>query len=218
MNAHFDKNASPQYTLSYTSCQQEHDSSNRETCRNKPCSKPSSVPTVSKQFWFEAAAAFLESSTFDFSYASAFEAVATSGQAYVPRIRRICLRDNYGLSAFGRIWDSAMNSSIVGLLEGLRGVHLQLNIEGSESVEVRKGDMMENSYWQLRPFQKVLRSLKQHRLDEKSTAVGLVRHTYVPGMLAVDISEDHRIEEIIKKELLEHHPPRRSTRGRNGGA
>jgi hypothetical protein len=70
----------------------------------------------------------------------------------------------------------------------------------------------------LRPFQKVLRSLKQHRLDEKSTAVGLVRHTYVPGMLAVDISEDHRSEEIVKKELLEHHPPRWSTRGRNGGA
>jgi hypothetical protein len=205
-------------TLLYHRCQEEHDPSGAETCRNKICAKPFFVPTVSKQFWFEAAGVFLETTTFDFNSQAAFHTLATSGQAYVPRILSICLRDTYGaLSTFGRIWDSALNSATVGLLEGLRGVRLQLIVDGYEYAEVRKGNIMGSSNSQLNPFRKVLRSLKQHRLEEKSTTVSVALYNFsgVFGQPAT-IVEDLRISEIIKKELLEHDPPRRSTRRSSG--
>jgi hypothetical protein len=214
----YDKKSEPQHTLSYASCQQEHDSSGHSTCRGKPCFGSFSVPTVSKQFWFEAAAAFLESSTFDFASQAAFNEFASSGQVCIPLIRRISLREEHSLYFFGRVWNSAMNASVVGLFEGLRAVSLQLTMDSPEFDIIKRGELMRSSYWEMRAFQKILRSLQQHRLDATSTAVSVSRRTYGLGFYDVTVTDDPSSAEIIKKELLNYNPPRRSTRGREGGA
>jgi hypothetical protein len=220
VSAHFDKKAEPQWTLSYASCQEDHDLSGSQTCRNKACFKPFSVPTVCKQFWFEATATFLESSTFDFDNPAAFYEFASSGQACIPRIRRICLRDENSLYFFSRFWNSALNASVVGLFEGLRAVGLQLTIASDEFAIIERGDLMRSSRSDMRAFQKILRSLQQYRLDATSTAVSVSRRTYTHTMFgATDTDTDERSSaELIKKELLNYNPPRRSTRGREGVA
>jgi hypothetical protein len=111
-----------------------------------------------------------------------------------------------------------MNASVVGLFEGLRAVSLQLTMDSPEFDIIKRGELMRSSYWEMRAFQKILRSLQQHRLDATSTAVSVSRRTYGLGFYDVTVTDDPSSAEIIKKELLNYNPPRRSTRGREGGA
>jgi hypothetical protein len=216
VSTEYDKKSEPQHTLSYASCQQEHDSSGHSTCRGKPCFGSFSVPTVSKQFWFEAAVAFLESSTFDFATQAAFNEFASSGQACIPRIRRISVREEHSLYFFGRVWNSALNASVIGLFEGLRAISLQLTMDSFEFLILKRGELMSNP--DMRVFQKILRSLQQHRLDADFTAVSLEQAAYFADSSISTLNEVHRTAELVKNELLKHKPPRRSTRGRSGGA
>jgi hypothetical protein len=201
-------------TLIFRSCQQEHDLASSVTCRHRACATPFSVPTVSKQFWFEAAAAFLASSTFDFEDAAVFHDFALSGRSYISRIHRISLRDLSGFGWFGQKWHLALNSSLVALFEGLQGIHLGLAMTAHEAGTFQR--TFGTAYWMTGSLSKICRSFQQHKLDAKHTTVSVVRHTsYWPPGTVLDSS---RIEGIIKNRLLEHIPSRRSTRGRDSGA
>jgi hypothetical protein len=129
-----------------------------ETYRHRACSELFSVPPVSKQSWFKAAAAFLNSSTFDFEDSEAFFSLATSGQAHISLIHRICIRNQRSIYSFSYGWGTALNISFQELFKGARCVNLQLEIDAGEADQIVTTGLMQSSYWGVKPLLRALRS------------------------------------------------------------
>jgi hypothetical protein len=197
--------------LSYTNCQEHEAGRGRTNCHGKPCSKPVKVPMVSKQFWYEAVAGFLELSSLDFNNPHALRKFVMSGLPHVACIRRISIRTSYGLASSLDYWRTAWVPSVVEQMHGLRGVDLQLELQPHEARELQKS-IMKRPHRTLGNLPKMIRSFHQHQLNDKLTAVSLVEYTWRGG--PATMSSYHTLAEAIKVELLDYHPRRLSTRER----
>jgi hypothetical protein len=197
--------------LSYTSCQEHGVGQDRTNCHGKKCSKPVKVPMVSKQFWYEAVAAFLESNTFEFDNPHALRKFAMSGLPHVAGIRRISIRSSDGLAYALDYWRKAWAASVVEQMGGLRGVDLQLGLHHHDARELQKS-IMKRPYGRLGNVPKMIRSFQQHQLNDRHTTVNLVEFRWERG--PTPNTSYHTLAEAIRVELLDHHPRRLSTRER----
>jgi hypothetical protein len=188
--------------------------SNARRCNDTEHSDSTPCPLVCKQFWAEANSELFATCTSCFQEAGALQSFALSDQASVSCIPRLLIRFPLGRYSTTS-WRPVLRASLLGKFQSLEGVHLQIDISRSDYQDaLRSNDGTHSVFWTSRQLPPVTHALQQHQVQEALNTV-TIRIQKHPSERPVKSNRLQGIEQAIKRQLLNPHERRMSTRGRN---
>ncbi|KAF2000865.1 hypothetical protein P154DRAFT_522146 [Amniculicola lignicola CBS 123094] len=160
------------------------------------------LPLVSKQYWCEASAIFLESVTFDFKFPRTFSMFMESSQISIPRIQNLAFEITVG---FGPRWPAALTCKAIGKFRDLQGVQLRLSVSVVGPLGFPSDGIQ---------FKRLTVPFQQWQLDAEKTGVLVFNRWEMPWPGRP--SNLRAMAEKYRKGVLDHRARRKSRRRGKG--
>lgn len=167
---------------------------------------------ICKQYWSETSQAFFASATFEPNYPEALRALALSAPSWLQFLRRLVIVGHYSSPALAlRSWTGSLTSSLLGRFISLEGIVFDFAVYQDSGLFSRL-DVLNDKQWKKTKLPTIIRAIQQHQMKPKLTTFTWKPWVYGQPNQVVDPSA---INEVIRIELLKHHPRRVSRRGKH---